>query len=158
LEPTARSTEFVAPSSAGVVWRRFRREHVACAALVFFVARLRALLPAALPAHDPDAPRRALGEQYVVTARAKGAGNRRIVLRHALRNAVGPILPMVAADAGTALAVGELGGEFGHYDLPTIHGIVITVGLFVVLLSVLADLASGWLDPLVRTRVGTSGP
>jgi peptide/nickel transport system permease protein len=117
----------------------------------------------------------ALGEQYVVTARAKGAGNRRVVLRHALRNALGPILPMVAADAGTALtaaiyvetvfalpglghlAVGQLSGEFGHFDLPTINAIIITVGIFVVLLSVLADVASAWLDPRVRTSVATRG-
>ncbi|MCW2963034.1 MAG: transporter permease [Actinomycetia bacterium] len=113
-----------------------------------------------------------LGERYVMTARAKGAGERRVVLRHALRNGVGPLLPMVALDAGTAitaaiyvetifalpglghLAVVGLSGEFfdGVYDLPLITSLVFTIGVFVVLLSAAADIASAWLDPRVRER------
>lgn len=113
-----------------------------------------------------------LGEQYVITARAKGATERRVVIRHALRNALGPLLPMIALDAGTALtaaiyietvfaipglghlAVVGLSGEFfnGHYDLHYITAIVFTVGLFVVALSLAADIASAWLDPRVRER------
>jgi peptide/nickel transport system permease protein len=116
-----------------------------------------------------------LGERYVVTARAKGAGERRVVLRHALRNAAGPLLPMVALDAGTALiaavyietvfglpglghlSVETLSGEYfqGGYDLPFLNGIVVTIGIFVVLLSVAADIGSAWLDPRQRTRTGT---
>jgi peptide/nickel transport system permease protein len=113
-----------------------------------------------------------LGERYVTTARAKGAGERRVVLRHALRNGIGPLLPMVALDAGTAitaaiyvetifalpglghLAVVGLSGEFfqGIYDLPLITALVFTIGVFVVLLSAAADIASAWLDPRVRER------
>lgn len=113
-----------------------------------------------------------LGEQYVTTARAKGATETRVVIRHALRNALGPLLPMIALDAGTALtaaiyietvfavpglghlAVVGLSGEFfqGHYDLHYITAIVFTVGLFVVALSIAADVASAWLDPRVRDR------
>jgi peptide/nickel transport system permease protein len=113
-----------------------------------------------------------LGEQYVITARAKGAGERRVLIRHALRNAFGPLLPMIALDAGTALtaaiyietvfaipglghlAVVGLSGEFfmGHYDLHYITAIVFTVGVFVVALSTAADVASAWLDPRVRER------
>jgi peptide/nickel transport system permease protein len=111
-----------------------------------------------------------LGEQYIITARAKGATERRVVIRHALRNALGPLLPMIALDAGTALtaaiyietvfaipglghlAVGLLGGESGHYDLHYITAIVFTVGLFVVALSIAADIASAWVDPRVRAR------
>jgi peptide/nickel transport system permease protein len=116
-----------------------------------------------------------LGERYVTTARAKGAGEGRIVLRHALRNVAGPLLPMVALDAGTALtaaiyietvfglhglghlSVETLSGETfqGRYDLPFLNGIVFTIGVFVVLLSVTADIASAWLDPRVRERTGT---
>jgi len=111
-----------------------------------------------------------LGEQYVVTARAKGASEQRVLLRHACRNALGPLLPMLASDAGTAitaaiyvetvfalpglghLAVAELSGEPGGYDLPTINAIVIVVGVFVVLLSLLADVASAWLDRRLRAH------
>jgi peptide/nickel transport system permease protein len=113
-----------------------------------------------------------LGERYITTARAKGATERRVVVSHALRNAVGPLLPMIALDAGTAimaaiyietifalpglgfLAVQGLSGEFFtiHYDLPFIVAIVCTIGVFVVALSTVADIANAWLDPRVRTR------
>ncbi len=111
-----------------------------------------------------------LGEQYVITARAKGASERRVVIRHALRNAFGPLLPMVALDAGTALtaaiyietvfaipglghlAVGLLSGQTGHYDIHFITAIVFTIGVFVVILSTAADVASAWLDPRVRQQ------
>jgi peptide/nickel transport system permease protein len=114
-----------------------------------------------------------LSEPYIQTARAKGANERRVVMSHALRNAVGPMLPMVALDAGTAitaaiyietifglpglghLAVMGLSGEFfqGHYDLPFIVAIVTTIGIFVVVLSAAADIACAWLDPRVRARI-----
>jgi peptide/nickel transport system permease protein len=111
-----------------------------------------------------------LGERYVATARAKGAGESRVVVRHALRNAMGPLLPMVALDAGTAitasiyvetvfglpglghLAVQGLNGSSNGYDLPFINSVVFTVGVFVVLLSLAADVASAWIDPRVRER------
>lgn len=112
-----------------------------------------------------------LGERYITTARAKGASEPRVVVRHALRNAIGPLLPMIALDAGTAitaciyietifglpglghLAVVGLSGEQYvaiHYDLPFIVAIVLTIGLFVVALNVAADIASAWLDPRLR--------
>jgi peptide/nickel transport system permease protein len=114
-----------------------------------------------------------LSEQYVTTARAKGATESRVVVHHALRNATGPLLPMVALDAGTAitaaiyvetifglpglghLAVVGLTGEIGqiHYDLPFLVSLVLTIGVFVVALTTLADIASAWLDPRIRGRV-----
>lgn len=114
-----------------------------------------------------------LSAQYVVTARAKGATERRVVLGHVLRNAIGPVLPMAAADAGTALtaaiyievvfsmpglgrlAVTALGGASGGYDRPLVVGIVCTVATFVVLLSVASDVGTAWLDPRVRLRAST---
>lgn len=113
-------------------------------------------------------------EPYISTARAKGASELRILRRHALRNAIGPLLPMLAIDAGTALtaaiyvetvfglqglgalAVRALSGEAGGFDLPLIAGIVAVVGTFVVLLNVAADVAGAWIDPRIRQR-GASG-
>ena len=114
-----------------------------------------------------------LSAPYVVTARAKGATEKRVVLGHVLRNAIGPVLPMAAADAGTALtaaiyievvfsmpglgrlAVSALGGATGGYDRPLVVGIVCTVATFVVLLSVASDIGTAWLDPRVRLRSST---
>jgi peptide/nickel transport system permease protein len=116
--------------------------------------------------------REALVQHYVTTARAKGATEPRVVMRHALPNAIVPILPMIATDAGTALtaaiyietifalpglghlAYTALSGEFfqGQYDLPLIIAIVLAVGVFVVLLNAAADLATAWIDPRIRSR------
>jgi peptide/nickel transport system permease protein len=113
-------------------------------------------------------------EPYISTARAKGASERRVLQHHALRNAIGPLLPMLAIDAGTALtaaiyietvfglqglgslAVGALSGEAGGFDLPLVAGVVFVVGAFVVVLNVAADVAGAWVDPRIRQR-STSG-
>jgi peptide/nickel transport system permease protein len=109
-------------------------------------------------------------EPFIGTARAKGAGEARVLARHALRPACGPLLPMLAIDAGTAvtaaiyvetvfglqgfgsLAVRALSGSAGGYDLPLIAGIVTVVGAFVVVLNLAADVAGAWLDPRTRGR------
>lgn len=109
-------------------------------------------------------------EPYISTARAKGASETRVLGRHAMRNAFGPILPMLAIDAGTAitaaiyvetvfglqglgaLAVRALSGAAGGYDLPLIVAIVAVVGTFVVLLNVGSDVLGAWLDPRIRQR------
>jgi len=116
--------------------------------------------------------REALEQRYVMTARMKGSTELRVLARHALPNAIVPILPMIATDAGTALsaaiyietifglpglghlAVTALSGEFfqGQYDLPLIISIVLTVGVFVVLLNAAADLAGALIDPRLRAR------
>ena len=112
-------------------------------------------------------------EPWISTARAKGASETRVVLGHALRNAIGPVLPMLAVDAGTAitaaiyvetvfglpglgaLAVSAFSGKAGGYDLPLTAGIVTVIGGFVVLLNVGADVAGAWLDPRIRTKTAS---
>jgi peptide/nickel transport system permease protein len=111
-----------------------------------------------------------LDEPYVSVARAKGASEKRVVFGHAMRNAIGPVLPMLAIDAGTAitaaiyvetvfglpglgsLAVTAFSGRQGGYDLPLTAGIVVVVGTFVVLLNVASDVVGAWLDPRVREK------
>jgi peptide/nickel transport system permease protein len=109
-------------------------------------------------------------EPWISTARAKGASETRVVFGHALRNAIGPVLPMLAIDAGTAitaaiyvetvfglrglgsLAVQAFSGQTGGYDLPLTAGIVTVIGAFVVLLNIAADVGGAWLDPRIRDR------
>jgi peptide/nickel transport system permease protein len=111
-----------------------------------------------------------LDEPYVSVARAKGASETRVVAHHALRNAIGPVLPMLAIDAGTAitaaiyvetvfglpglgsLAVQAFSGRQGGFDLPLTAGIVVVVGTFVVLLNIASDVVGAWLDPRVREK------
>ena len=113
------------------------------------------------------------GEQYVQAARAKGASELHVIRKHVLRNAIPPVLSMLAMDIGTALtaaiyieavfgleglgrlAVGALSGESGGYDLPVIVGVLFTVAVAVSVFSMLADLGVAWLDPRVRVQSGT---
>ena len=111
-----------------------------------------------------------LGEQYVVTARAKGASELRILRRHVLKNALLPITTMLAMDMGTALtaaiyvetvfglpglglsAIAAISGANGPFDLPVILAIVFVVATTIVVLTLLVDLAYGFLDPRIRLR------
>jgi peptide/nickel transport system permease protein len=109
----------------------------------------------------------ALGEQYIQTARAKGAPEWRIIVMHALPNAIPPIFTMVAMDIGMAAGVAvyvetvfnlpglghallnALSGNVG-FDLPMIAGIVILLAVVIVTANLLADFATATLDPRVR--------
>lgn len=113
-----------------------------------------------------------LGERYVQAAYAKGGSTVHVFRAHVLRNAILPILPMLAMDTGTAitaaiyvetvfklgglgtLAVNALSGQWGGYDLPTIAGIVFVVAVAVVVLNLIADLALLALDPRITGRAG----
>src|SRR5512146_1509961 len=113
-----------------------------------------------------------VGETYVRTARAKGASETRVLVRHVFRNAALPIVPMLAMDVGTAVttaiyvetifgiggigafAVQALSGNDGGYDLPAVVGIVFVVACAVVVLNFLADVALVGLDPRITGRGG----
>jgi peptide/nickel transport system permease protein len=106
----------------------------------------------------------ALGEDYVRTARAKGVGERRVVLRHALRNALGPLVALVGLDLGVLLggavvteaifAWPGLGRELLQavleIDIPLILGVVVVSAIAIAVASLLVDLALLVLDPRLR--------
>jgi peptide/nickel transport system permease protein len=107
-----------------------------------------------------------LDEPFVQTARAKGATERRVISRHALRNAVAPLVTMTAMDAGMALGtalyvesvfqlpglgrttIAALAGVVG-YDLPVLLGVVLVIGAAIVLMNLIADLVLLAIDPRV---------
>jgi peptide/nickel transport system permease protein len=110
-----------------------------------------------------------LGARYVLTARAKGASEWRVVSRHVSRNVAGPVLAMLAVDVGTIVTaaiyietifglhgIGQLVAvnlDGGHgYDLTVILGVVFVVAAAITVLNLVADLATLALDP--RIRVG----
>ena len=105
-----------------------------------------------------------LGEQYVVCARAKGLPAKAIFMRHAMRNALLPIITLIALDMGKLLAgavviesVFGLPG-MGTLLLDSVNGsdtvvvldILMLVGLMILACNALADIAYGALDPRVR--------
>jgi peptide/nickel transport system permease protein len=115
----------------------------------------------------------ALEEDYVRTARAKGATTRRVLTRHVFRNAALPVVSMLGMDVGVAFAgslfietVFQLPGmgtmlfrSLNAGDLPVIMGIVLAVSLAVAAANLIADLVSCLLDPRIRggTRLRPRG-
>jgi len=105
-----------------------------------------------------------LGEDYVRTARAKGLGERVVVWRHALKNAMLPILTVTGTALG-ALLGGSVAVEraFGvpglglalvfavsERDWMLIQNLVLLYGVIFVLVNLVVDLGYGWFDPRVR--------
>jgi len=105
-----------------------------------------------------------LGSDYLVTARAKGLSARMVVLRHALKNALIPVVTVIGLQLGALLSgavltetvFGRVG--VGRYvlnaitarDYPVVQATVIVVGLFVVIISLVVDLVYAILDPRIR--------
>jgi peptide/nickel transport system permease protein len=106
-------------------------------------------------------------EDYVRTARAKGLSERRVLVRHVLRNALIPIVALFGLDFGaliggaaiiteTVFNIDGVGGyvaqSIGGLDLPPILGTTLYGAFFIVLFSALVDVAYAFLDPRIRLR------
>lgn len=105
-----------------------------------------------------------MGQDFVRTARAKGLSERRVVLRHGVRAAIGPIATMFALDVGVLLGgailvetvfqipgVGRLNYEaITHADFPIIQGTVLLAAAFIIVANIVVDIAYAYLDPRVR--------
>ena len=104
-----------------------------------------------------------LSQDYIRTARAKGAGWWRVVNRHALKNALIPVVTIVGLQVGAILegalvtetvfswpGVGKLAVEsIFSKDFPVVQGIVLMAALSFMLANLLVDLAYAWLDPRI---------
>jgi ABC-type dipeptide/oligopeptide/nickel transport system permease component len=107
-----------------------------------------------------------LASDYVRTARAKGLSGTSVVVKHALRNALVPVVALAAVQLGfllggsvvieTIFALDGLGylafRSISNLDLPVTQAILTLLSLVYVALTLAADLINGWLDP--RIRVG----
>jgi peptide/nickel transport system permease protein len=105
-----------------------------------------------------------LGEDYIRTARSKGLSKRRVVYKHAFRNAIIPVITIIGLQAGDLLAgaiiienvfhlpgIGRLVFEaIGQRDLPVIQGVVLFIATLIVVLNFLIDVAYRYLDPRIR--------
>lgn len=111
----------------------------------------------------------AMREDYVRTARAKGLSERRVLIRHVLRNSLIPIVTLFGLDFGATIGGGAIITEVifslngvGQYaaeaitnlDLPPLMGVTLFGAFFVVLFNTLTDIFYAYLDP--RIRLGTS--
>lgn len=104
------------------------------------------------------------GQDYIVTARAKGLGPWRVLLRHALRNALFGLVTLVGLNFGTLVGVtliiepiyslpgigAQLFESIGTRDVPIIEAIVLVFGAVVVIANLFTDVVYAILDPRIR--------
>ncbi|WP_120632244.1 ABC transporter permease [Ruegeria sp. EL01] len=107
-----------------------------------------------------------LRQDYVRTARAKGLTRMRIIFRHALPNAILPIVAMIGIDIGIFMGgivvvesvfgwpgIGQLAWQaIQRVDIPIIMGVTLVSATAIVIGNLLADLISLMVDPRIRTR------
>lgn len=107
-----------------------------------------------------------MGSEYIRTARAKGVPERKVVMRHALRNSLIPLVSVMAIDIGAlfgGLVITEyifnihgMGFEFvvrlNGGDATFLSAWVVVVAIFVIAFNLIADLLYGVLDPRVRLQ------
>lgn len=103
-------------------------------------------------------------EDYMVTARAKGLTNGQMLVRHAFRNAMLPVVTLIALNLGYVVAgaitveavfawpgIGGLTAEaLNARDYPVLQGVFLLLGASIVVANLVADLTYGLLDPRVR--------
>jgi peptide/nickel transport system permease protein len=106
----------------------------------------------------------ALGEEYVRTARAKGAPEWVVMRSHVLRNAMLPVVTMLGMDIGIALGgaiftetVFSLPGlgqtalqGVTQFDLPIVQGVVVFATCGIIIFNLIVDILYAWIDPRIR--------
>ena len=107
-----------------------------------------------------------LTQDYIRTARAKGVPERGVIVRHALRNALLPIVAMIGLDIGLFMSgsvvvesvfgwpgIGQLAWQaIQQVDIPIIMGVTLVAAVAIVLGNLLADLIVPLVDPRIRIR------
>jgi peptide/nickel transport system permease protein len=105
-----------------------------------------------------------LHEDYIRTAKAKGLADRWVHYKHALQNAILPLITLIALDLPSLFAgalfvetifswpgMGRLFWDAAKgRDYPVLLGVVMITAALIIVCNILADLAYGWLDPRVK--------
>ncbi len=105
-------------------------------------------------------------QDYIRTARAKGLVERAILSRHALKNAMIPVVSLIGINFAFALGgtvvleqiwglpgMGQLMlGAIKQRDYPVIQAVILFTGTLVMIINLLVDLSYGWLNPRIRYR------
>ncbi len=109
-----------------------------------------------------------LNQDYVRTARAKGVVENRVTYRHALRNALIPIVTVIGLQAGGLLAgavitetifawpgIGRLAiDSIRSKDFPVVQGVILVFSLTYAIVNLIVDVLYAYLDPRLRVRYG----
>jgi peptide/nickel transport system permease protein len=103
-------------------------------------------------------------QDYVRTARAKGAPERTVMKDHILRNALLPVVTILGMDIGlllggaifieTVFGLNGLGAtairSIGQFDLPMLQGVVIFGAMAIIVFTLIVDVLYAWIDPRIR--------
>jgi peptide/nickel transport system permease protein len=103
-------------------------------------------------------------EDFIRTARAKGASERRVIMRHGLRVAITPIVTLFGIDLGYLLGgaiivekvfnlqgVGQLGiDSLSTNDFPAVMGVTVLAAVFIIVANLVVDVMYAFLDPRIR--------
>jgi len=107
-----------------------------------------------------------LNEDYVRTARAKGLSTFNVVRKHALKNALNPVVTAISGWFASMLAGAvfieyifnwnglgkEIVNALNTLDLPIIMGSVLVIATLFILINILVDIIYSWLDPRIRLQ------
>lgn len=144
----------ILPASGSGTWQHFVMPAIA---LGYYIAPafMRLIRAGMIEVLDAD---------YIRTARAKGLPTRAVILKHALRNAVIPVVALTAVQLGyllggsvvaeTIFALDGLGylayQSITFKDFPVMQLIVLLLSVIYVTLTLASDIANAWLDPRIR--------
>jgi len=151
------------PASGYVPLTEDWRQSLASTVMPAFV--LGNAIAAVLMRHTRGAMLQALGSDYVRTARAKGLFERAVVLKHAMRNALTPVITLGALELGTLLSGAVLTEQiftipgFGklivdavfNRDYAVVQGVVLVTATTYIALNLLADIAYVLVNPRLRS-------
>jgi len=107
-----------------------------------------------------------LSSDYIRTARAKGLRPARVLFKHALRNALIPVVALAAVEIGFMLGgsvvietvfslqgIGQLAWDaIARDDFPVVQAVVLLIAVIYIILTLLADVLNALLDPRIRVR------
>lgn len=110
------------------------------------------------------------GQEYVRTARAKGLGERVVIMRHALKNALIPVVTLVGIQVGAIIegavitetiffwpGVGRLAVQaIPSHDYPVVQGVVLVSALSFMVSTLLVDVLYAWIDPRISYEAASA--
>jgi len=103
-------------------------------------------------------------QDYIRTAWAKGLNERQVIMKHAIRNAMIPVITLIGMNIrqifGGAVLIETVFSIYGmgklsvdalfSSDYAIVQGVILVVAVVVVLSSLIVDLSYGWIDPRIR--------
>lgn len=132
--------------------------------MILPVATLTVIYIAAYSRYIRSSMLEVLSQDYIRTAKAKGLGRRRVIMRHALKNASLPLVTLIGLDLpfllGGAVVTERIFAWPGmgrlfidhlvRADLPVLMGILMLIGVAVVIFQIITDITYAFLDPRIR--------